>query len=54
MINKYKLRIKDAKILAEKYKQDEDLVKQLNLMINDLLYLKELQDKAFKNLKRVV
>jgi hypothetical protein len=54
MIKKYEMRSTEAKWAATRCKDDEELSKQLALLCADLLYLKTLQDAAFKKNKRVV
>lgn len=45
MIVKYQIRAREAEKLAERYRQDEEFSKQLNLLLADLQDLKTKVDK---------
>jgi hypothetical protein len=48
ILNKYKTRAREAKFTAIRYKPDEELEKQLNLLVSDLTDLKSKIDKVSK------
>ena len=48
MIKKYEYRAKEAETMAKRYKADEELKKQLDLMLSDLKELKKKVDNLNK------
>jgi hypothetical protein len=48
LINRYKSRARDLKIMGDRFDSDVEILKQLNLLINDLVDLKESADKTIK------
>lgn len=48
MLTKFKRRLKDLEFNAKKYREDEELLRQLNLLVSDIIILKSTIDRASK------
>jgi hypothetical protein len=48
LISKYKIRLRELELLAKKYREDEEVLRRLNLLLADLCALKVTVDKVSK------